>query len=186
MNKYPVKANGMGGREVRKDPKYGEIFDHHAVEYTYDDGTVMMSQCRHIPNCWNSVSEHVHTTKGIVDFGGGRRGGFGATLFSGEDIPYKGSGRDPYQVEHDDLFAAIREGKEYNEAENGAMSTMTAILGRMCTYSGKEITMKDALERGLGIMPPEFSWDAQLPNAPVDGVYRIPVPGVTKVLADKA
>jgi predicted dehydrogenase len=183
-NQYPVKANGMGGREVRKDPKYGEIFDHHAVEYTYADGTVMMSQCRHIPNCWNSVSEHVHTTKGIIDFGGGRRGGFGATLFTGEEIPYKGKGGDPYQVEHDDFFAAIREGKEYSEAVNGAMSSMTAILGRMCTYSGKEITMKDALERGLGIMPAEFNWEAGLPNAPTNGVYSVPVPGVTKVLAD--
>jgi len=65
------------------------------------------------------------------------------------------------------------------------MSTMTAILGRMCTYSGKEISMKDALERGLGIMPTDFSWDAKLPNAPdANGVYAVPVPGVTKVLAD--
>ena len=128
------------------------------------------------------MTEHVHTTKGIVDFGG-RRGGYGATLFSGEDIPYKGKSPDPYQVEHDDLFTAIREGKDYSEAEYGAMSTMTAILGRMCTYSGKEITMKDALERGIGIMPTDFSWDAKLPNAPdANGVYAVAVPGVTEVL----
>ncbi len=181
---FPVKANGMGGREVRKDKKYGEIFDHHAVEYTYEDGTVMMSQCRHIANCWNSVSEHVHTTKGIIDFSGGRRG-FGGTMFDGTEVLYKGKSEDPYQVEHNDLFGAIREGKDYSEAEYGAMSTMTAILGRMVTYSGQEISMQDALERGLGIMPTDFSWDAEMPNAPNgDGVYAVPVPGVTKVLAD--
>ncbi|MEZ5939929.1 MAG: Gfo/Idh/MocA family oxidoreductase [Planctomycetaceae bacterium] len=188
---FPVKANGMGGREVRKDKKYGEIFDHHAVEYTYADGTVMMSQCRHIRNVWNSVTEHVHTTKGIVHLSdrspNGIRGGggFGIKYFDGTEDVYKGDSRDPYQVEHDDLFTAIRNGDAYSEAEYGAMSTMTAILGRMCTYSGQEISMQDALERGVGIMPEDLSWDAKLPNAPdADGVYAVPVPGVTKVLAD--
>ena len=37
MQDYPVRANGMGGREVRKGPQYGEIFDHHFVEFTYPD-----------------------------------------------------------------------------------------------------------------------------------------------------
>ncbi|MCA9081695.1 MAG: Gfo/Idh/MocA family oxidoreductase [Planctomycetaceae bacterium] len=180
---FPVKANGMGGRQVRIDPKYGEIFDHHAVEYTYADGTVMMSQCRHIRGCWNSVSEAVHCEDGIVNLGGMGRDSFKINRFDGTVAEVKASGKDPYQQEHDDLFGAIREGKEYSEAEYGAMSTMTAILGRMCTYSGKEISMKDALEKGLGIMPPSLEWDAQLPNAPdANGVYAVPVPGVTKVL----
>merc|ERR1712096_582199 len=45
---FPVKANGMGGRQVRTDKRYGEIFDHHAVEFEYADGARMFSQCRHI------------------------------------------------------------------------------------------------------------------------------------------
>ena len=64
---YPVKANGMGGRQVRTGKDYGEIYDHHAVEFEYADGTRMFSQCRHIPNCWNSVTEHAHGTKGTAD-----------------------------------------------------------------------------------------------------------------------
>ena len=55
---YPVKAEGMGGRQVRTGKDYGEIFDHHAVEFEYADGTRLFSHCRHIPNCWDSVSEH--------------------------------------------------------------------------------------------------------------------------------
>lgn len=181
MKGYPVSAVGMGGREVRKDPKYGEIYDHHACEFTYADGTVMVSQCRHIKNCWDSVSEHVHTTKGIINPESGPE-----RLFDGSKPErYRGAKTNPFQVEHDDLFAAIREGKEYNEAENGAMSSMTSILGRMCTYSGKEIKMADALERGFSVMPKEFGFDATPPTVPgPDGAYPIPVPGVTKVMAD--
>ncbi|WP_437188222.1 Gfo/Idh/MocA family protein [Planctomicrobium sp. SH668] len=179
MKGYPVKANGMGGRQVRVDPKYGEIYDHHAVEFTYEDGTVMMSQCRHIPNCWNDVSEHVHTTKGIINPGSGVE-----RLFDGsKGERFRGQNPNPYQVEHDDLFAAIRNGEEYSEAENGAMSTMTSILGRMCTYSGKVISMEDALNKGLSIMPTEFGMDATPPTLPDEhGAYPIPTPGVTVVL----
>jgi len=176
--KYPVRANGMGGRQVRVDKKYGEIFDHHYVEFDFDDGTKMYSQCRHIPNCWNSVSEHAHGTKGTCDISGGR-----ISVTGGEDWRYRGKNPNPYQVEHDDLFAAIRQGSEFNEADNGAMSTMTAILGRMATYSGKIIEMEQALASNLSLMPRTFAWDADPPVMPKeDGSYPIAVPGVTKVL----
>ena len=64
---HPVCALGMGGRQVRTDKKYGEIFDHHAVEFEYPDGSRMFSQCRHIKNCWSSVSEYAIGTKGTAD-----------------------------------------------------------------------------------------------------------------------
>ena len=174
---FPVRANGMGGREVRNDKRYGEIFDHHAVEFEYADGTRMFSQCRHIRNCWNSVTEHAHGAKGTANVSGG-------SYIAGEDKwRFSGDKSDPYQVEHDDLFAAIRNNTEYNEGEYGAMSTMTAILGRMATYSGKPIEMDKALNSKLSIMPKQFAWDADpqsLPNS--EGEYAIPVPGVTRVI----
>ena len=64
-NGHPVEAQGMGGRQVRTGKEYGNIFDHHAVEYTYADGTKMFSQCRQIPGCANAVQEHAHGTKGV-------------------------------------------------------------------------------------------------------------------------
>src|SRR4051812_17493162 len=66
---HPIRAQGMGGCEVRKGLDNGEIFDHHAVEFEYPDGSRLFSFCRHIHGCWNSVSEHVIGTKGTCDVG---------------------------------------------------------------------------------------------------------------------
>ena len=176
---YPVRAHGMGGREVRKDKRYGEIFDHHAVEFEYVDGSRMFSQCRHIRNTWNSVTEHAIGTKGKADLSGYRIETDGGKSKWRSDAEKN----EPYQTEHDDLFAAVRENRAYNEVENGAYSTMTAILGRMATYSGKVIEWSDALASNHSIMPARFAWDADPPTLPnANGEYAIPVPGVTKVL----
>lgn len=180
---WPVRAQGMGGREVRKENRYGDIYDHHAIEFFYEDGTVMFSQCRHIKNCWNSVSEHIHCTNGIVDLAGGARGSK-LNLYNGEAVSYKGETDDPYQVEHNDLFGAIRTGTDYSEAVSGAMSTMTSILGRMCSYSGKEISMEEALNKGATIIPDDIAFDGKAPVYPDEnGHYSVPVPGVTNVFA---
>jgi myo-inositol 2-dehydrogenase/D-chiro-inositol 1-dehydrogenase len=174
---HPVKANGMGGRQVRTDKKYGEIYDHHYVEFEYKDGSRMYSQCRHIPNTWNSVSEFVHGTKGNANPGGQ------VMPFAGSAYRFEGNHKDPYQVEHDDLAAAIRKGLEYNEADNGAHSSMTSILGRMCTYSGKELTWDAAINSNISLMPKNFSFDADPPVMPrEDGSYPIAVPGLTRVI----
>ncbi len=179
----PVKCRGMGGREVRTDKKYGQIFDHFACQYEYEDGTTMISECRHIPNCWNSVSEVAQGTEGtLTTMGKTRIEKKGKTVWSPKGAEAQG---DPYQIEHDDLFKAIREDTPYNEAEYGASSTMTAILGRMATYSGKELTYKEALEHGRELYPysTELSMKTEPPVKPgPDGFYPIPTPGVTNVL----
>jgi myo-inositol 2-dehydrogenase/D-chiro-inositol 1-dehydrogenase len=171
---HPVRAWGMGGREVRKGIDNGEIFDHHAVEFEYADGTRCSSQCRHQPGCWDNVSEHVQGTKGLCDVGG--------YSIKGEN-PWHGQKdeRDPYQQEHDDLFNAIRKDLPYNEtAEYGAYSTMTAILGRMSTYSGKEIKWDDAINSQIDTMPKVLGWDADTPTKPdATGHYPVAIPGVT-------
>jgi myo-inositol 2-dehydrogenase/D-chiro-inositol 1-dehydrogenase len=175
---YPVKANGMGGCQVRKGKDYGETFDHHCVEFEYADGTRMFSQCRHIPGCWNSVSEHAHGTKGTANIGNGF-----LKSKDGQTWRYSGPSPDPYQVEHDDLFESIRSGNPINEAEAGAKSTMTAIFGRMCTYSGKELTWDEAINSKISLLPDELSFNAtpkSLPDA--NGLYQLPVPGLTKVV----
>jgi len=170
---YPIRCQGMGGREVRKGDDYGEIFDHHAVEFEYADGSRMYSFCRHIANCWNSVSEHGQGTKGTFDFDDRV-----ATINAKGETPwrYRGEKNDPYQTEHDDLFASIRSGNPLNEGEFGAYSTMTAIMGRMATYSGKTIEWKDALASNLNLAPAEYSWNATPP------VPTVAVPGQTVAL----
>jgi hypothetical protein len=172
-------AQGMGGREVRTQKDTGQIFDHHYVEFHYEDGSIMNSQCRHIKGCFNKVAEELTGTKG-------RANSQGEILDLKGNILWKHRGKEdpnPYQVEHDELFAAIANGEFINDLENGAMSTMTAILGRMATYSGKVVTMEEALNSDLNLIPDTFGWDANPPVMPdSNGNYPIPVPGVSKVL----
>ena len=174
---HPIRCNGMGGRQVRTGKEYGEIFDHHAVEYEYASGARVFSQCRHIRGCWSSVSEHAAGTKGICDVSGHRITGPNAWRME------RGGARDPYQQEHDDLFDAIRNNKPYNEAVRGAYSTMTSIMGRMATYSGVVVNWDEALNSEISIMPKEFRWDAQPPVLPDErGFYPIAMPGASKVV----
>jgi predicted dehydrogenase len=174
---HPVKARGMGGRQVLTDKKYGEIYDHHMVEFTYPDGSICFSQCRHQPACWNSVSEHAVGTKGLSDVSS-----YSIRPKDGEVWRYKSDKKvNPYQQEHDDLFAAIRNNTPYNEAFNGAHSTMTSILGRMATYSGKDLTWDEGINSQLSYFPDQLAWNAPMKALPNDdGYYAIPVPGVSK------
>ena len=175
---HPVEANGMGGRQVRKGKDFGEIFDHHAIEYTYADGIKMFSFCRQIDGCWGSFSEHAHGTKGFATMEG-----HGTTILSpdGQTPTRWKRTADGHQVEMDDLFAAILAGKPYNEGDNGAEGSMTAILGRMASYSGKLVKWDEALQSTQDLSPKSLVWDADAPVKPdQDGLYACAMPGVTK------
>jgi hypothetical protein len=91
---------------------------------------------------------------------------------------------EPYQNEHDELFAAIAKGEyKFADAENGAKSTMTAIFGRMATYSGQVLYWDKLINSGINGMPKEFAWNAAPPTLPgADGYYPIAVPGKTKYI----
>ena len=178
-NGYPVKAHGFGGRQVRKSKEHGEIFDHHYVEFHYADGSILNSQCRHMPGTSSKVDELLVGTKGKIYCDAARITDLrGKTIFQFD----KSKERNPYQTEHDELFAAIAKGEyKYADAENGAYSTMTSILGRMATYSGQIIDWDKAINSGLNLHPSVYAFDAAAPvNPGPDGFYPVPVPGVTK------
>ena len=175
---HPVIAQGMGGREVRDGaPKFGEIFDHHCVEFRYEDGIVVNSQCRHQPRTWGKVSEEIIGTNGRAFPGR-------ITDLAGTRTWWRHRGDDnPYQTEHDELLRHIREDKPINNAYYGAVSSMTAVLGRMCTYSGKQIRWEDAVASNRSDFPDVLAWNAPPKVQPnPDGQYPVPVPGATKVL----
>jgi predicted dehydrogenase len=176
---HPISAQGMGGRQFRIGKEYGEIFDHHAVEFQFADGSRGYSYCRHIPNCWNSFSEHAHGTKGYASIQGHGRS---EIHVEGQSEPLKWDrGPDGHQVEHDHLFAALLAGKPYNEGDYGATSSMTAILGRMASYSGKIVTWDDAMKSKLDLGPESYAWNAEAPVQPgPDGLYPCAIPGLTK------
>lgn len=174
---HPISAQGAGGRERRTAPDFGQIFDHHVVEFTYEDGSTMLSECRHMEGCWNQVAEFATGSRGRANISGGR-----IATPDGE-WKYEGERADPYQLEHDRLFAAIREGKSYNEMEYGAHSTMTAIMGRMATYSGKMIEWDKAINSEIDLSPSHYDFAAAPPVVPdAKGNYPVPVPGVTRVV----
>jgi len=175
-NGYPVSAQGQGGRQVRTGKDYGEIFDHHIVEFDYGDNSICFSQCRHIPNTWSSVSEHAHGTTGYSNIGN-------ATIhdLKGKLLwEYGSGGGNGHQEEHHDLFADLRKGVIPNEGEYGALSSMTSIFGRMATYSGKKISWQECLNSDLVIAPVDQvkSMEDIPPVVPdANGVYAIPMPG---------
>ena len=180
QDSFPVEAVGMGGREVRKGVDHGQIYDHHSVEYTYANGHKMFSQCRHIQGCWNSVSEHVHGANGSGDCSGKLFDADGKMTW---DFGRGGGGG--HQEEHHHLFADLRAGRLPNEAYYGAMSSMTSVLGRLATYSGKKVSMEDALNSDVIVSPVEkfTSYEDTPPVVPDEnGHYPIPVPGKEKVV----
>jgi predicted dehydrogenase len=175
---YPVEAQGQGGRGVRDGRDHGQIFDHHMVEFTYADGFKLISQCRHIRGCWNSISEHVHGSAGSSDISNALiRDAKGNKVWQSQRQEINGKG---WQQEQHDFFAALRKGDTPNEADHGALSTMTAILGRLATYSGKVVRWDDALNSEISLADTDslHSFDDAAPVQPdKDGRYPVPVPG---------
>lgn len=160
---FPVRCHGMGGREVRTDPVNGHIFDHHAVHYEYADGTFLASQCRQIAGCRNEVSEHLIGTEGRLMMDTGK---WVIERYDGETWRYSKRNDNPYQIEHDRLMAAIRTDQPHNDAEYGARSTLTAIMGRIATYSGKEVLAEQVLADPAHLGPDHYAM-GPLPLPPV-------------------
>ena len=164
----PVKAMGMGGRQVRTGPEYGNIFDHFAVEFEYPNGARVLSMCRQTPGCADRVEERLTGTRGTA-FGYGEIRGAVPWKFEGEE-------RDPYVQEQADLIAAIRRGEPLNEGRRIAESTLCAIMGRMSAYTGRAISWDWAMNSSkLDLTPPGYELGA-LPVEPVA------VPGVTPLV----
>lgn len=175
----PVDAWGVGGRQVRVEPKWGDIFDHHAVVYEYPSGARVYGICRQQPNCWNDVSLIAYGTKGRLT-----SAGLGRFTLSGE-TSYEGAAdqEHPELITFREMFAGIRAGAPVNETTQIARSTMLSILGRMATHSGQRIRWDDALASKLDLSPQRYDWDATPPIVPdAEGKYPTPIPGVTKVL----
>lgn len=180
MQGHPVRAHGFGGRAVRNGKDHGEIFDHHVIEYEYENGARMYSQCRHQPGCMNRVTEAFQGTAGRAPRPGVIETQSGLVTWRHDDS----NDKNPYQVEHDELFDAIAKGEyRYADAGNGAVATMTAILGRMASYSGNMVEWSDAIASERSLLPERLAWDAD-PRVMTgeDGMYPSAIPGVTKVL----
>ncbi len=172
MGKHPVRAVGMGGRQVRTDPAFGHIYDHFAVDYEYDNGVHLMSLCRQIEGCEKSVSEALVGTKGNC-----KTADKSHYVIMGDNAYNFDPDKDnkPYVQEHTDLIESIRSGNPYNELKQVAESTLTAIMGRMSAYTGKAVTWDQALNSKEDLMPSALAF-GPIPVPPVA------IPGQTKLV----
>ena len=175
QNEYPVRAVGSGGRQVRTDDLYGNIFDHHTVVYEYANGVKLFSACRQQVGCAQDVSDHVMGTKGTCHIDASASQGSIASVPGNKTLwrSRKRKGDNMYQNEHDELFAAIRSGKPINNGEWMAKSSLMAIMGRMATYTGQVITWDMALNSQEDLTPPAYEFGP----LPIQPVAR---PGFTK------
>jgi len=176
LGRPPLKAVGMGGREVCKGARYGDIFDHHAVEFTYDDGLTVFAQDRQINGCWTEMAEAIHGTDGWCRI----QQNDNATIQGAHPWSYPGRGINAYQLEQNAFIDAIVNDKPYNEGEMAAMSCMLSVMTRMATYSAQEVTWEKAFQSQVRLGPDTYAWDADPPVQPgPDGTYEhaVPVPG---------
>jgi predicted dehydrogenase len=170
--RYPVKAVGMGGRQVLTGPEYGQIYDHFSVVYEYADGAKLVSNCRQQPHCKDDMSCHVIGTKGRAQFAERRRG---MRIRSGDgEWVFNGPQNQMYQTEHDELFASIRKGKPIQNGDYMARSSLLAIMGRMAAYTGREITWEMAMKSKEALNPDRYAWDGHPPAG------EIAIPGQTR------
>jgi myo-inositol 2-dehydrogenase / D-chiro-inositol 1-dehydrogenase len=172
----PTRCWGTGGRQVRTDPKYGNIYDHFSVVYEYPNNVRGYHNCRHWNGTDRQVKDYVLGSKGICDVFGTQPANFPVIISRSPDESkwnYRGPRANMYQAEHDELFASIRAGKPINNGLYAARSTLLAIMGRMAAYTGQVITWEMALNSKENLGPAEYVWgDAPKPTIAHPGVTR--------------
>jgi predicted dehydrogenase len=171
-DKMPIKATGTGGRQVRIDPKYGNIYDHFAIEFEYENGAKGFHFTRQQAGTPGRNSVEVLGTDGNAIMNIGRD----YTITGKNPWKYDGPKNNMYQAEHNELFASIRNGKPMNDGEWMANSTMLAIWARMAGYTGQTITWEQAINSNQSIGPEleDYNWDLKWEDP------EIARPGITK------
>ena len=157
--KHPVTANGFGGRHRRMT---GDQYDFFSIDFVYDNSMHVHSMCRQITGCKQDVSEFVMGTEGYTNCANTIWNPDGTVKW---EYPYaldeegkKIGVKNPYDQEHVDLITAIRTEKPINEAENTAISTMIAIMGRISAYTGQEVTWDELMQSADRIGPTEYKF----------------------------
>jgi predicted dehydrogenase len=164
LGELPAAATGLGGRQVRTDPMYGNIWDHFSVVFEYASGKKLFSFCRQMPKCENEVSDYVYGSKGVAELMSH------SITVGGSEWRYDGKAPNMYVQEHREMLTALRAGTPINDMESAAMSSLMGILGRQAAYTGKRLTWKQMLLSKEDTFPKTLAWGPN-PVAPV------PMPG---------
>lgn len=170
-DKPPLRAWGMGGRQVCFDPKYGDQYDHQTVVFEYANGVRVFGLTRDMPDCHSDTSDLIMGTKGYCDLLKYR--------IEGENPwHYEGPKGNMYDVEHQELFDSIRSGRPINDGQYMCLSSMLAIVAQMAIYSGQMIDWEKAMASKRSFALPRYGWDVEPPIKPDEsGAYPTAVPG---------
>ena len=173
----PRRVTCLGGRAARSGPEHGNVFDHFAAIYEYENGCRAHHTCRQIDSTPGDNSDYVYGRRAWT-FVNGWGPTYESKAYSGETIwkpsGFKDDAGKMYQVEHDELFASIRSGKPLNNTETGANSCLMAIMARQAAYTGQSITWEQAMGSQESLVPDNLSWETPAPPVVVA------VPGQTK------
>jgi myo-inositol 2-dehydrogenase / D-chiro-inositol 1-dehydrogenase len=164
----PTKVTASGGRIVRTEDKFGDVYDHFNTVYEWKSGVRAFSSCRQMAGAASDVSDYAFGTKGVASLQSHR-----ITTREGDAWRYRGEGPDDmYQNEHDAMFAAIRANTPIQNDDYMIKSTMMAIVGRMAAYSGQTINWEDAWKCEVDLSPKGYTWNDDVPEV------RVKRPGV--------
>lgn len=173
--KMPVRAVCLGGRQAREGAESGHVYDHFAAVYEYDNGVRAFHTCRQMDGCPNDNSDYITGTKGLCTVNGWAPTHIIKPFDGSPAWSYDGQRRNMYQVEHDELFASIRQGEPINDGVWMTHSTLMAIMARTAAYTGQTVTWEQALNSQERLGPETYEF------GPIE-VPPVPVPGKTKLM----
>ena len=171
MGSHPVSCIALGGREVRTEPEFGNIFDHFSAEYEYPNDVKAAYYGNQIDGATEKCYESIVGTKGTAYTD------WSQSFIKGENpFTYDGEVPNPEVLQHQDQINAIRKGLPLNEAKRIDESTLTAIMGRMSAYTGRQLSWKWLMNSSKLKLGPEKYEFGDLPEPPVA------VPGKTMLV----
>lgn len=171
INAHPIQCMGIGGRQTRTGFEYGNVFDHFAVEYLYPNDVRFQYIGSQIDGVSSRNDQRVNGTSGsaYLDAGNGVITGKNPYQFEGDQT-------NPEVLEYTEMINSIRNSKAVNDGRQIAESTMTAILGRMSSYTGRALKWDWAMKASkLDLSPIKMEF-GDLPEMPVA------VPGLTELI----
>jgi predicted dehydrogenase len=186
---WPVKAQGLGGRHYRGNT-VDQNFDIYSIQYIFEDGTRLLFDGRCMPGCHDEFASYADGTKGCAIISTSSHTPGRCRTFKGHNITranmlwaFPQPEKSPYQLEWDDLMAAIRQDQKYNEVSRGAIASLVTSMGRMAAHTGQVITYEDMLNCPHEFAPEvdKLTMQSEAPlKTGTDGKYPVPEPGVKR------
>lgn len=166
MGAYPESVICSGGRSTRTGPNTGHIFDHFNAAYKYENGVRYYASTRQQPGCDSLFHDFAFGSEGVCNL-----------------MQYTITGKNPsrdakrrtdmHQLEHDAMYAALRQGEIPNNGDYMCKSTLMGIMARESAYTGKELTWEQITKSKRRYVPEKLDWNMKLAEP------TVAVPGTT-------